>query len=334
MSTPYPVRPRTLTARTPEDLLALVPFLLGFVPSRSLVMLTFGPRPFHARIDLPEPRDRAALDSMVDALVEPAHRHGVERVVAVVYSEDPTLTRHVVRALERGLERVGIGLLEGLRCHDERWWPARGRRPDARPDGVPVDLTTHPFTAEAVLDGRVTLGSRDELAASIAHVAEEDADALFEAHVESAAEELLHLDHEEEAAEAVELVEFLVGEGRAPRDATLAWLALALGHRDTATAIWQCTCPPGGGEVSPREEVAWWSAVLRRTPAPFRAGPAALLAWAAWRCGHGALAWCAVDAALAEPGGHPLASVVADLLERAVSPHELDEVDPLQVRGA
>ncbi len=334
MSMPSLSQPRTLTARNPEDLLALVPFLLGFVPSRSLVMLTFGPRPFHARIDLPAPHDRAALEDMVDALVEPARRHGVERVVAVVYSDDPTQTRLVVRELERGLEGAGVRLLESLRSHGDRWWPARGRRPGDSPDGVVVDLTTHPFTAEAVLDGRVTLGSRDELAQSLAHAPDEELDAMFEAHLESAAEELSHLDLDERVSEAVELVEFLVGDGRAPREPTLAWLLLALRHREIMTAVWECTCPPSGGEVSPREEAAWWSAVLRRTPEPYRAAPAALLSWAAWRSGHGALAWCAVDAALAEPGGHALARGVADLLERAVSPHDLVGLDPLQVHGA
>ncbi len=334
MSTPSLSQPRTLTARCPEDLLALVPFMLGFVPSRSLVMLTFGPRPFHARIDLPLPHDRAALAEMVDALVEPAQRHGVERVVAVVYSDDATHTRHVVRELEAGLEHVGVRLLESLRFHQDRWWPARGRRPGVGPDGVAVDLTTHPFTAEAVLDGRVTLGSRDELARSLAHVPDEELDAMFEAHLESAAEELTHLGPEERVSEAVELVEFLVGDGRAPREPTLAWLLLALQHREIMTAVWRCTCPPGGGEVTPREEAAWWSAVLRRAPEAYRAAPAALLSWAAWRSGHGALAWCAVDVALAEPGDHSLARTVADLLERAVSPHELDGLDLLQVRGA
>jgi hypothetical protein len=52
----------TLTARTPEDVLAVVPVVLGFEPTESLVMLTFGSDPpFHARVDLPE-RDEAVAD--------------------------------------------------------------------------------------------------------------------------------------------------------------------------------------------------------------------------------------------------------------------------------
>ena len=51
--------PTTLTARTPEDILAVVPVVLGFEPTESLVMLTFGSDPpFHARVDLPDAAGR------------------------------------------------------------------------------------------------------------------------------------------------------------------------------------------------------------------------------------------------------------------------------------
>ncbi len=49
--------PTTLTARTPEDLLAVVRVVLGFEPADSIVMLTLGARhPCHARVDLPDTR--------------------------------------------------------------------------------------------------------------------------------------------------------------------------------------------------------------------------------------------------------------------------------------
>ena len=85
----------TLTARSPEDLLALVPVVLGFVPSDSVVMLTFGAEhTFHARVDLPEGRDE--LPDVVAALLDPAVQHRVRRVVFVVYS------RHERRAQRAG----------------------------------------------------------------------------------------------------------------------------------------------------------------------------------------------------------------------------------------
>ena len=46
-----------------------------------------------------------------------------------------------------------------------------------------------------------------------------------------------------------------------------------------------------------RDHVDLWRDVVRRAPAELRAAPAALLGFAAWLSGHGALAWCAVELA-------------------------------------
>ena len=58
------MNPGPYVARSPEDLIVLVPFVLGFHPSESVVLLTFGgPHgSFHARVDLPDgPDDRAQV---------------------------------------------------------------------------------------------------------------------------------------------------------------------------------------------------------------------------------------------------------------------------------
>ncbi|HCB02659.1 MAG TPA: hypothetical protein DEQ43_00050, partial [Nocardioides bacterium] len=60
----------TLSASTPEDILAAVPVVLSFEPEHSVVMLTFGGiDTFHARVDLPPPR---LVDDAVESLLEPA----------------------------------------------------------------------------------------------------------------------------------------------------------------------------------------------------------------------------------------------------------------------
>ena len=48
--------------------------------------------------------------------------------------------------------------------------------------------------------------------------------------------------------------------------------------------------------------------------------PAALLAFAAWQAGHGALAWCAVDRCEEVDAAYSLARMVARILEDAVPP--------------
>ena len=58
----------TLNLRSPEDLLAAAPVVLGFVPTDSAVMFTFdGPSCFHARVDLP--RVGEEVDECIEALL-------------------------------------------------------------------------------------------------------------------------------------------------------------------------------------------------------------------------------------------------------------------------
>ena len=155
--------PATLTARTPDDVLAMVPVVLGFVPTESVAMLTFGAaRPFHARVDLPRARDE--IPEVVSSLLDPARGHGVRRALFVVYTGDARMAAATVRALSRAFERSRIDVVDALRADGERWYPAVGTRPGVPPWGVRYDVSAHPFLARAVVDGRVTYTSREELA--------------------------------------------------------------------------------------------------------------------------------------------------------------------------
>ena len=69
----------------------------------------------------------------------------------------------------------------------------------------------------------------------------------------------------------------------------------------------------------------FWSDVVRRGPTPLLAAPAALLAFAAWQAGHGALAWCALDRCGEADARYPLAELVTHALERAVPPDVWEE---------
>ena len=55
----------------------------------------------------------------------------------------------------RGVADAGITVVEALRADGERWWPALGPPPAVPAEGVPYDLATHPFSAEAVLETRL-----------------------------------------------------------------------------------------------------------------------------------------------------------------------------------
>ena len=130
-------------------------------------MLTFGAEhPFHARLDLPRSaRERRAA---AEALVDPAVRHRVRRVLFVLYAVDAALARSCARALVRAFTRRGVAVVDVLRSDGRCWFVVPLDPTGSESAGTPYDVTGHLFTAQSVAAGRVTRSSRDELAASVA----------------------------------------------------------------------------------------------------------------------------------------------------------------------
>ncbi|MCW2766863.1 MAG: hypothetical protein JWO11_2822 [Nocardioides sp.] len=306
--TPSPsTAPITLTARSPEDVLAIVPVVLGFVPSDSVVMLTFGAaHTFHARVDLPDDPDD--LTDLVDALLEPARHHRVRRVVFVVYSTDPRLARRVRRALTGSFERSGVDVVDVLRADGERWFPLAGGHPGVPARGVPYDVTAHPFLAQSVLEGQVTHGSRDELAAML----EADPDGV-RAVTEALGDPAPPCDDDADWVRA--MVAQHVTDGTTPDPADTARLLAAIADRTTRDVAWTLMT-----QDTAREHVRLWTDVVRRAPGPLVPAPAGLLGFAAWLSGHGALAWCAIDRCIEADPDYTMASLIAQVLTRAVPP--------------
>lgn len=302
--------PTTLTARTPDDVLAMVPVVLGFVPSESVAMLTFGAaRPFHARVDLPGGRDE--IPEVVASLLDPARGHGVRRVLFVVYTADARLATATVRALTRAFERARIDVVDALRADGERWFPAVGTRPGVPPWGVRYDVSAHPFLARAVVDGRVTYQSREELRATLV------GDPAGIARVVGALAELTGetTSWPDQATWVRAAVERHVCDGTSPDDGEVARLLRGMLETTVRDAAWSVMT-----RETSREHVRLWGDVLRRGPTPLIAAPAALLAFAAWQSGQGALAWCALDRCAEADEEYSLAALVAEALQRAVPP--------------
>ncbi|MET1058449.1 MAG: DUF4192 domain-containing protein [Nocardioides sp.] len=305
----------TLRARSPEDLLAAVPCVLGFRPSDSVVMLTFTSaspgQTFHARVDLPgDARDHPEV---VALLLEPVLRHRVERVAFVLYTDDAAAAAALAGALLDAFEAAGIDVVDALRADGSHWFGLRPGAPSEGP-GRPYDDRSHPFRAQAVLDGRVTLESRDELAATLIGT---DLAAL-EA-VGTAAESGSPSARERPAV------------ARWVRDALLRALDDASDHRLTDAEVGRLVAACRDlavrdvawalmSRADARRHVELWRDVVRRCPTDLLAAPAALLAFAAWLAGDGALAWCALDrCALADPD-YRMAGLVAHTLEQALPP--------------
>jgi hypothetical protein len=320
--------------RTEQDLLALVPHTLGFHPEESLVVVALDrrSRPVCGRVDLPdEPSD---LPVCLEQLLVAADQHRAETALVVVYSADAVWADDAGGLLVLALQARGVRVVCGIRADGERWYPLEVavRDPDdpLLEDGEAYDVRAHPFTARSVVDGHVTLGSRGELQATL------EPDPVLVAQVEAAASRVGSLPRRHsrlvrEGAWLRRTVASLashrrghlseVGSDWSPHDAARA--VRDLGHQDLRDLVW-CDLTRSAAEA--HAEV--WRSLLRRTPDADAAPVAAVLAFASWLAGHGALAWCAVERARAQDPDNVLADLVAQALDGALPPSSWIPMDP------
>ncbi len=246
----------------------MVPVVLGFVPEDSLVMLTFGAaQAFHARVDLPP--DAGALREVVAALLGPAVRHGVQRVLLVAYTPDLRLAERVTGRVRDAFERRRIEVLGRLVADGRCWWPLPREAGDP---GRPYDVSAHRFAAEAVMRGLVTHGSRADLSATLASEPERVAEVIRALATRS--------DRGQPAAEAgwaAATVRRCVADGAGLSTDETARLLAGMRDLTVRDAAWTTLT-----RADAVRHVAFWTDVVRRSPDSHVAAPAAVLGFAAW----------------------------------------------------
>ncbi len=322
--------PSTFLARTPTDLVAVVPAVLGFHPQDSVVLLTFGPPggAFHARVDLPVAA--AEQEAVAEVLVDAVLANRVRRAAVLLYTED------VEVALSQGELLVGrlldrdVDVIEMLRVDDGHWHTV----PEDGSPGTAYELETHPFTAQRVFQGHVVHRDREELADTLVGTDEDDAVAVALAATRFA--DLVTSSGESEQSprgflrsEASWLRRRLPSrhEHRASLGAADAGRLLVLASLlPTRNAAW--------AEINRENSslhVDLWRELVRRSPRDLLPGASSLLAFAAWQHGDGALAWCAIDRCLEADPDFSMAHRVAELLMRAVPPSAWKQISEVEL---
>jgi hypothetical protein len=307
----------TYTARSPADLLAMVPYLLGFHPRDSLVVLTFGVPggSFQARVDLatePSDQEQVAADVLAAVL-----RNEVPQVALICYSRDAVASQQQCTVLRESLLEAGVEVIDVLRADGERYFHV----PELGSAGTSYDLASHPFTAERVYRGDVVLGSREQLADTLAALPDEETHAALGEHVDR----------------IFEAVRGFPGGGMALLRTEARWLQRRIrlhlrDHRPLSSSdagrMLALACLIEVRDVAwsemtratARHHVRLWRDLVRRCPDDVLPPAASLLAFAAWLAGDGALAWCAVDRALGSDPNYSMAHLVADALVGALPP--------------
>ncbi|MEN3610265.1 DUF4192 domain-containing protein [Plantactinospora sp. ZYX-F-223] len=331
-----PIDRAVLAVRSTTDLLAAVPYLLGFHPADSLVVMALrGNRVvFVARGDLPgTTAGPAATVEVGEAAAQVAAvvaRQRVETTTVIGYG-GPARVTPAVDAVTAALGRVGLPVLEALRVTGDRYWSYLCGDADCCPaEGRPFDSSTSQLAAAATFAGQVALPDRDALVRRIAPVDGPARDALREAarKAESRLGTLLEKappgDPQGRRAlrragrTTVRRAMHRYRTGGQLTDDEVAWLSLLLVYLPVRDDAWRRT----GGE---EWHLALWTDVLRRAEPELVPAPASLLGFAAWRAGQGALASVAVERALQAQPGYSFAQLLAEALQAGIGPSVLDD---------
>src|SRR5512138_3008158 len=110
----------TMRLREPADVLCAIPYLIGYHPSNSAVVIGLRGKQLHLtlRLDLPMPDEKALAEGAETFRQAMAHNQ-VDGVVLVGYGPDEQV-RPLLRALRRACERGHIRVAESLRAQDGR----------------------------------------------------------------------------------------------------------------------------------------------------------------------------------------------------------------------
>ncbi len=314
----------------PGALIAALPAVLGFVPEKSLVLVSLegGRMGAVMRADL-----AADLAENVGRLAGIAATSGADTVIAVIVDADGALCpmcnadyRHLCDALTDALTRAEVGLY-AAHVVDRVEAGGRWRCVDGcGAHGEVEDPSASPLAAAAVLDGRRLYRRRADLQAVIAAADPDRAAALVEPIRARAARR--HTDWQSDPdgcgrrdVETVLAVAARVCTGVQPADDELAALACGLNDvavRDTLYAL------AVGADAGAAE--ALWAVLARTLPDPWRVEALVLLAFSAYARGDGPLAGLSLEAALRSDPDHPIAGMLDTPLQSGMRPEQIREL--------
>lgn len=300
----------------PHDLVQAIPYLVGFPPRRSVVVVALaGPRHrvlMTARVDL-DADPVAALQPAWSA----ARRQGATAVLLSVHDDVSGAVglpwRSLADELRAAAAARGLDVIDTLLVGPDRFWSYLCRERSCCPaEGRPVE-PAGVVAAELVLRGRGLVTTREDLAAELTP------DPGRAARVSTWVPRLAGVtgDLRARRAAGVALVDALVqGSSEVALDdahAARALVALA----DVWVRDSQFGQRPGSGD---ERAGRLWSDLARAAPPGLRAAPLVLRAASSYRSGDGARANAALEVIDAEEPGYPMARLLGQAMSAALSP--------------
>jgi hypothetical protein len=303
----------------PGSLIAALPAVLGFVPEKSLVLVTIdrGEMGCVMRVDLsPELFDSVGHVAEVAAAARP------DAAIAVVVDEAGAgcrLCNDEYRGLAKTLkERLAEHRITLIDFHVVDRVAAGGRWhcPDDGSRGSVDDPSASPLALAAVLDGRRLHARREELQSVIA-VVDKDASAALADMISEQTDDI-------DAARDIECAMAAAARlaaGKAPAVSAVARLARALTDPQVRDTLYALAVGDDAGQV---EEL--WALLARTLPVPWRVEALVLLAFSAYVRGDGPLAGVSLEAALRCDPDHRMAVMLDQALQSGMRPEQIREL--------
>ncbi len=299
--------------------LAVVPFLLGFHPRRSLVVI--GVEPVRGRVkvtfryDLPDPPDPRLAAELAAHAAEVLGQQRIGVVLAVGYGAGPLVTP-VMAEVRAALAGAGIVLRDLLRVQDGRYWSYLCASPRCCPaEGVPFDALAHPAAAELTVAGVPAYPDREALSRSVAPLAGPAGESMRRAiqRVLSQGQRRPVVSGGRRAVR--DAIGIYRGGGQLTGDDQFAWLCVTLADLRVRDDAWARMAP----EHRKAHQRLWTDVVRRASPA-YVPAPASLLAFTAWQSGDGSLANIALERALAADPAYSMALLLSEAVESGLPP--------------
>ncbi|WP_327007130.1 DUF4192 domain-containing protein [Dactylosporangium sp. NBC_01737] len=313
-----------LRLRTPEDILAGTPYLFGFHPSDSIVALGVRGRMlrFHMRDDLRDPGED--IDALAESYADMFRRQHVDHVVLIGYGA-PEHVEPLLRATTAGMRRHGIAVHEMLWAHKGRYRSLICDSADCCPaEGLPYDVTATAVAATATLIGMVALPDRATLVRSLAAPTGPALDTAERAARHAQARLARSAGTPADGIADLDAALRRTRDGDRLADEEIAWLAFLIHSLRLRDEAWMRIDRDGEPALDVHDRL--WSDVLRRCAPTFAAPAAMLVAYAAWRSGNGVRSRIAVERALDADPGYSAARLMAEILDRGLSPQSLPPI--------
>ncbi len=310
----------TLRISGPAQVLQIIPYLLGFHPERSVVIVALKGKGIvvSARYDIEAPPQCA------EPLCHSATAAGADRVIVAIYDDaingSPLPHLDYLDALGHVFDRYGLSGVDALAVGNGRWWSylCQNNADCCPSEGTELESAGVAATG-AVAEGLVALPARADLEAELAP------DLIGMANVLTSLIELGEVDDDRpdvvvRAEDWAAVRRFVRRASRGaglptPEEAArVLWALMDRAVRD-ATVGYLATRPE-------REVSTAWRELVRVAPPPWRAPAATIYALWCFAAGSGARSNIAVDVALEADPSYSMAHLLAEAQTGGINPFE------------